>query len=507
MADDTGATSGTDTSQRRALILAGGGMRVAWQAGVVLALDEAGLRFAHGDGTSGGILTLGALLSGVSPAELCARWERLDVCRFVSMMPLADYLGGPTNLLAMGDADGIVDHVLPDLGIDVARINACTELEGTFNVCNFTTKTCAAIPHDRVDQDLLVAGISLPLFMPPVEAHGSLWTDAVWVKDANLLEAVRRGADELWLLWCIGNTPRYGEGPLEQYVHMIEMSANGALFAELEQIREINDRRLAGEPVHGSTRPIRLHVVKPAFPLPLDPDFYLGRIDAGTLVAMGYRDARNYLASSTPAGVALDERATAMQDPPVGVRFRERMQGSLALDLGDQAAERGDATLDLTVEIRDIAGFAADPGQPVQLVGRLDHPALGRPRYLDAGTFSVRLPRDGGTGRELMYEAVVRLDRRPLHVRGVKLLRDDRGFDLWEDLGTLRLQLTEGDDGRGPVVGDGELRMGARQARQLVTSVEPTGCHGLQDRGAAVSAFGRVALGGLWDVYRRSASG
>ena len=43
-------------SPRRSLILAGGGMRVAYQAGVIRALGEAGLVFAHGDGTSGGIL-------------------------------------------------------------------------------------------------------------------------------------------------------------------------------------------------------------------------------------------------------------------------------------------------------------------------------------------------------------------------------------------------------------------------------------------------------------------
>lgn len=507
MAHDTDGTAGTEAGPRRALILAGGGMRVAWQAGVVRALDEAGLRFAHGDGTSGGIMTLGMLMSGASPAQLCERWESLDVRDFVSMMPLTEYLGGPTNLMAMGDADGIVDKVFPHLGIDVARINACTDLEGTFNVCNFTTKTCEAISHDRVDLDLLVAGISLPLFMPPVEAHGSLWTDAVWIKDANLLEAVRRGADELWLVWCIGNTPRYGEGPLEQYVHMIEMSANGALFAELEQIHEINERRRAGQAVHGSTRPVTVHVVKPAFPLPLDPDFYLGRIDAGTLVAMGYRDARAYLGSRSPDGVDLDDRATAMQDPPVGVRFRERMRGELTLGLTGETEKDGEAALDLTVEIRDVASFERDPSPPVALVGRLDHPALGRAHYLEDGTFSVRLPRDGGPGRELVYEAVVHPDGDLLHITGVKLLRDDRGFDMWEDLGTLRVQISEGAEGCGHTVGEGVFRMGARQARQMMTSVEPTGCHGISDRAAAVATFGRTIFGTLWDIYRRGGGG
>ncbi len=41
----------------RSLVLAGGGMRVAWQAGVVKALHDAGLTFDHVDGTSGGIMT------------------------------------------------------------------------------------------------------------------------------------------------------------------------------------------------------------------------------------------------------------------------------------------------------------------------------------------------------------------------------------------------------------------------------------------------------------------
>ena len=82
---------------RRALVLAGGGIRVAWQAGVVQALDEAGLTFSHGDGTSGGIFTLGMLMSGVRPSELGQRWRTLRVQRFISFLPLRSYAKLPTN--------------------------------------------------------------------------------------------------------------------------------------------------------------------------------------------------------------------------------------------------------------------------------------------------------------------------------------------------------------------------------------------------------------------------
>ena len=43
----------------KSLVLAGGGMRVAWQAGVMTALAEEGLEFSHVDGTSGGIINIG----------------------------------------------------------------------------------------------------------------------------------------------------------------------------------------------------------------------------------------------------------------------------------------------------------------------------------------------------------------------------------------------------------------------------------------------------------------
>src|SRR5688572_16339142 len=109
------------TGPRRALILAGGGMRVSWQAGVLRALEQAGLRFTHGDGTSGGVMNLAALLAGVTPDELCERWRTLETRNFSSFAPVSEFfkLGGP---MAMGSADGVVDEVFPHLGISVERI-------------------------------------------------------------------------------------------------------------------------------------------------------------------------------------------------------------------------------------------------------------------------------------------------------------------------------------------------------------------------------------------------
>src|SRR2546429_7242901 len=169
------------TGPKRALILAGGGMRVAYQSGVLRALEEDGLRFVHADGTSGGTINLAMLLSGLSPAEMVERWRTLRVRDFVSFLPLSRYLRSP-KLMALGDADGLVGRVYPHLGIDVSRIRGARGIEGTFNVCNYDEKTNIAVPNVEIDLDLVVADASLPIFMPPVRRDGTLYVDSIWLQ-------------------------------------------------------------------------------------------------------------------------------------------------------------------------------------------------------------------------------------------------------------------------------------------------------------------------------------
>lgn len=349
---------------RRSLILAGGGMRVAWQAGVLCALEEAGLRFGHADGTSGGTINLGMLMSGRSPRAMAERWRTLRLRDFVSPLPLSDYLRAP-RLPGFGGADGIVQRVFPHLGIDVEAIRSARGIRATFNVCNHATKTNEAIEHTEVDLDALVAGISLPMMMPAVRRGGAPYVDSVWIKDANLIDAVKGGAEELWLLWCIGNTPAYRDGPFQQYVHMIEQSANGVLFEELDRIRELNEAIAGGHSPYGQRRAVTVHVVKPRHPIPLDPDFFLGRIDAATLIALGYRDARQYLqAANRDGGAPLTPQATRMEEPGVRVWWRERHGGP-------------SARIELAAEVPDAAAFIAGPVREARLVGQISGPALG----------------------------------------------------------------------------------------------------------------------------------
>jgi hypothetical protein len=136
---------------RRSLLLAGGGMRVAYQTGVLVALQSAGLTFAHGDGTSGGIFNLAMLMSGLTPEGMCTRWRTLDPRAFASLSPVRRLLRGPPYP-ALGSSEGVRIKVFPHLGIDLERIRAAQGLAGTFNVCDFERKVTVPIPSDEVER-------------------------------------------------------------------------------------------------------------------------------------------------------------------------------------------------------------------------------------------------------------------------------------------------------------------------------------------------------------------
>jgi len=492
-----------DASPKRSLVLAGGGMRVAYQAGVLKALAEAGLGFDHADGTSGGTMNLAMLFSGLTPSEMCERWSTLRVSEFVSFMPPREYLraDGP---LALGDADGIIEHVFPHLGIDVARINAAHGMQGTFNVCNFTTKTNRAVAHDELNLGLLVAGISLPAFMPPVNVDGADYVDSVWIKDANLLEAVRRGAEEIWLVWCIGNAPRYKRGAFNQYVHMIELSANGALFAELDYIAELNRAIEAGAAPFGRQRPIRVKIVKPDYPLPLDPSYYLGQIDGATLVAQGYADAWRRLARRE-ADDPLGDEATRMRSPESVIAWRDAASGTLELAarVAREGPPRGPRLdVDLSVFVHELSAFIADPDHRAPLVGAIA--VDGRPPApLRDGTFRcVRIPETHE--RRLIHEATFRPhdDARFHHITLERRIGGSPQT-LACDLAELHIQIRDGDSPQAPLIAQGVLRTPAKGLKALCASIRAIEPDSVAAGVGACQRFGRFLFDELYDASTR----
>ena len=441
------ATAGT--GGRRSLVLAGGGMRVAYQAGVLAALEQAGLRFHHVDGSSGGTMNLSMLLCGQDSEEIGQRWRTLRQGHYAAPLPWRDY-HGTLRWPALSGAQGVREKVFPQLGIDPDLIRRATGVVGTYNVCNFATKTAEVVEHQDIDLDLLVAAVSLPMLMPAVVRRGTPYTDAVWIRDSNVPEAVARGSDEIWLVWCIGNTPAYHNGLFRQYVHMIEMAANGSLLRDLDCIAD-----------RWPQRPVRVHVIKPEYPLPLDPAYFTGQIDAATLIALGYQDACRYLDNPAPLSAPWQPGITQMREAPAGAAARLVLDGS-------------------------FTSACPEPGE---------RPAAGKPD--DAGiTLHLQLQARGRSGaggpRELTVAGDVSapgLRPHTLIERGVAILDADAGLTLrlgWRDkagprsllaapeTGGRGLAVTLRDDRDGEVIGTGTVPIAWRQLARALASLHAT---------------------------------
>ncbi|QMU29883.1 patatin-like phospholipase family protein [Adhaeribacter radiodurans] len=399
---------------KRSLILAGGGMRLAYQAGVLKALEEHGLCFHHADGTSGGIFNVAMLLSGLTTDQICQNWRTLRIKDFVSYFPFKEYLN-PFRLMAFGDADGLLHKVFPHLGINITKINTEPDITGTFNVCNYSYKINEAIPHQQVSLSHLIAGVSLPIFMPAVQINNDWYIDAVWIKDANLMEAIKRGAEEIWLVWAIGNEHQYRKGSFNQYVHMIEMSANGALFAEFDYLNELNNRIRKGDSPYGQKNLIQLHIVKPEYPLPLDTDLYFNKINTTTLIDLGYADAKNYLLNNRKNPAAPSPHSTKMKSPGVGFSLRFKLTGNLFNQI---------TTIHLSLTLPDIAIFMQTE-EPYQLAANIYLSQQSRFCYGYNGTFFTKNNADQ-TNKQVEFGFQVQVEDQKYYLRGQVDLNADR---------------------------------------------------------------------------------
>ena len=445
------ATAGTASpaGQRRSLVLAGGGMRVAYQAGVLAALEQAGLRFHHVDGSSGGTMNLSMLLCGQDSEEIGQRWRALRQRHFAALLPWRDYLS-TLRWPALGGAQGVRDNVFPQLGIDPDLIRRATGVVGTYNVCNFATKTAEVVEHPDVDLDLLVAAVSLPILMPAVVRRGTPYTDAVWIRDSNIPEAVARGSDEIWLVWCIGNTPAYHNGLFRQYVHMIEMAANGSLLRDLGYIAD-----------RWPQRPVRVHVIKPEYPLPLDPAYFTGQIDAATLIALGYQDACRYLDNPAPLSAPWQPGITQMREAPACAAARLVLAGSFipaCPEPGGRPASGNNDGTGITLHLQLQARGRSSAGAPHELTvaGDVSAPGL-RPHTLIESGMAVLDPDAGLTLR-----------------LGWRDKAGPRSLLAAPETGGRGLAVTLRDDGEGGVIGTGTVPVAWRQLVRTLASVHAT---------------------------------
>ena len=142
----------------RSLILAGGGIKVGYQAGCLqVLLDEVGLTFDHVDGASGGCFNAAMMCSGLTGKQIAVNWRNLNPFDMVAVNWREYYkLFWARSISTL---DKLRTRVFPAWGLDWGRIRASRSPIATFNVYNFTRKRLEVVENCELDQDLLVASV------------------------------------------------------------------------------------------------------------------------------------------------------------------------------------------------------------------------------------------------------------------------------------------------------------------------------------------------------------
>lgn len=490
--------------QKRSLILAGGGVKVAYQAGVMQVwLDEAGLTFDHADGASGGVLNLAMYCQGMSGKEIADNWRGFPVLRSIGLN-WRTYLRfyWAQSLLSY---DRFRKQVLRKRWkLDWDRIQGSPRL-GTFNVYNFSKNRLETIENKSISEDLLVACVTLPMWFPPVTIGGDRYIDGVYLTDANVLEAVRRGADELWIIWTVSRKAEWKGSFVNTYFQIIETVANGNLKRDLDRIEASNAAIAEGKSGEFG-RPIKVNMLAAEVPL----HYLINVASPGFTAAVeqGIADARAWCRER---GITLASDAPGKGKELMALTFRETMQGPFALGVTDPEEGRKKGQADGTslalhgnIRIDAFDRFVNEPSHAGTLSGTVDFDGAGFAKGMagSSGVFNLFSPGKDKGLKHFVYELAFEHEGKPYYLAGRKDVRQGSGR-LWPDTTTLYARLHEGKDAKGKVIGAGVLTLGVAELTDLLGTVEVHNAATPAERLGVIIRFGRLFLGELWDSYAR----
>ena len=196
-----------------------------------------------------------------------------------------------------------------------------------------------------------------------------------------------------------------------------------------------------------------------------------------------------------------------------GLEFTEEMKGYVTL--GEADFDRGfkqgkkDGTFlmfHLTISTDDVDRFIADPRHEGVAVGWVSCDALGGKLPVERGIFNLFVDTDDPKLTRMLYRLFFADGTgHPLTLSGFKRVKDDPGFDLWSDTSTLYTRILRGHveadaEPTAEVVASGIINIYLLDfARQLTTFRPRGGSAG--DQARALTDFGKLFLGKLWDIY------
>ncbi len=188
---------------RVALVIGGGGMRGSYTAGMLHALERAGLRTGFDEvyGSSSGAISAAAFLTG--DAASCAACYPEDLCTraFIDMRRLGS--GRPVVALQLL-LDEVLRHRKPMAWELLGNTPAPLRIIAT-DTADLTARTLTGMASVADWRVALQASASIPLLAgPPVTWDGRRWVDGSVGEPLAIERALRGGATHVLVMLCRG---------------------------------------------------------------------------------------------------------------------------------------------------------------------------------------------------------------------------------------------------------------------------------------------------------------
>jgi cholesterol oxidase len=203
----------------------------------------------------------------------------------------------------------------------------------------------------------------------------------------------------------------------------------------------------------------------------------------------------------------------AVESPhKVGFQFTETMTGFISTErkadfqmgFEDGKKNRNELTFTLTILGEDTDRFVEDQNHEAQMFGSVIAPALSPdPLTVSNGRFNlfVKDPNDPGL-KKMKYEMLLySQEGKTYFFKGFKEIRDDKGFDMWQDTTTLFIDVYEGENESGSLFAKGILEIKPKDFARQMTTMKAVNAKNLKESTAALAKFGKLFSGSLWETY------
>jgi cholesterol oxidase len=148
-----------------------------------------------------------------------------------------------------------------------------------------------------------------------------------------------------------------------------------------------------------------------------------------------------------------------------------------------------------------------DKNHQADLEGVVKAPALSsKPLTISDGIFNLFVDEVADVPTKLMkYRMLMHSQEgKSYYFYGYKVVRDDKGFDMWKDTCTLFITVHNGEDETAPVLGKGILVIKTADFAKQMTTMKVLNAESKLDELKIMTQFGKYFSGSLYDIYIKS---